>query len=507
MGRLKMADPREPPPLFDEDDNGEEKQENGDLFSSVSESPSKKEEDRNDDDDDIFAEASTEVPLDSPEPEKSDPPKTVDEPASFDPTPDRNDLGASITPPITAASITPPLVSNSKSKEELDEEASGDTYNMEITVTDPKKVGDGMGAYMAFRVNTKTTLPQFRSKELCVYRRFSDFLGLHEKLAEKHQHLGRIIPPPPEKSVVGMTKVKMSKEEQNNDFIEKRRAALERFLNRTTKHPQLRVDPYFIQFLEQDGDLPKATSTSALSGAGVLRLFSKVGDSIGKIAYKMDETDQWFEEKQQQVESLDQQLKKLHTSIETLVTHRKELSVNTGSFAKSAAMLGNAEEHTALSRALSQLAEIEERIDSLHVDQADNDFYVLSELVKDYVALIGAIKEVFQQRVKIFKIWKDAEANLTKKRETRAKLEVARKLDKIPAVSQEITELERKVDKGQEDFETISKNIRTELVRFEKQRVKDFKATIINYLESLMNNQLQLIKYWESFLPEAKAIA
>ena len=105
---------------------------------------------------------------------------------------------------------------------------------MEITVTDPKKVGDGMGAYMAFRVNTKvrssllnmscatesislkrteynvgvslslqTTLPQFRSKELCVYRRFSDFLGLHEKLAEKHQHLGRIIPPPPEKSVVG----------------------------------------------------------------------------------------------------------------------------------------------------------------------------------------------------------------------------------------------------------------------------------------------------------------
>ena len=65
-----------------------------------------------------------------------------------------------------------------------------------------------------------------------------------------------------------------------------------RFLNRTTKHPELRVDPYFIQFLELDGDLPKATSTSALSGAGVLRLFSKVGDSIGKMTYKMDETDQ-----------------------------------------------------------------------------------------------------------------------------------------------------------------------------------------------------------------------
>ena len=55
-------------------------------------------------------------------------------------------------------------------------------------------------------------------------------------------------------------------------------------------------------------------------------------------------------------------------------------------------MLGNAEEHTALSRALSQLAEVEEKIDQLHMDQADNDFFVFSELIKDYINLIGAVK-------------------------------------------------------------------------------------------------------------------
>ena len=55
-------------------------------------------------------------------------------------------------------------------------------------------------------------------------------------------------------------------------------------------------------------------------------------------------------------------------------------------------MLGNAEENTALSRALSQLAEIEEKVDQLHLDQADMDFFVLAELVKDYIMLIGAIK-------------------------------------------------------------------------------------------------------------------
>lgn len=69
-----------------------------------------------------------------------------------------------------------------------------------------------------------------------------------------------------------------------------------------------------------------------------------------------------------------------------------ELSVNTAQFAKSAAMLGNSEDHTALSRALSQLAEVEEKIDQLHQDQASADFYLFSELLGDYVRLITAVK-------------------------------------------------------------------------------------------------------------------
>lgn len=75
-----------------------------------------------------------------------------------------------------------------------------------------------------------------------------------------------------------------------------------------------------------------------------------------------------------------------------------ELSVNTAQFAKSAAMLGNSEDHTALSRALSQLAEVEEKIDQLHQDQANADLYLFSELLGDYVRLIGAVKVRRQRR-------------------------------------------------------------------------------------------------------------
>ena len=38
-----------------------------------------------------------------------------------------------------------------------EEEESGDQFQMEITVTEPKKMGDGMGSYMAYKVNTKVS--------------------------------------------------------------------------------------------------------------------------------------------------------------------------------------------------------------------------------------------------------------------------------------------------------------------------------------------------------------
>jgi len=43
------------------------------------------------------------------------------------------------------------------------------------------------------------------------------FVGLRDKLTEKYLQNGRIIPPAPDKSVLGMTKVKMSKEDDVSD--------------------------------------------------------------------------------------------------------------------------------------------------------------------------------------------------------------------------------------------------------------------------------------------------
>ena len=182
------------------------------------------------------------------------------------------------------------------SPEEVEEESGGDVF-IEVSLAEPHKVGDGISSYLAYKVTTRTNLNYFKREEFSVTRRFSDFLGLHEKLSEKHLSRGRVIPPAPEKSIVGSTKVKMSsgsnegtQQQQpqnysvsagspssggdansNTEFTARRRYALERFINRVAAHPVLRRDHIFIEFLESVRELPRATSTSALSTASVFR--------------------------------------------------------------------------------------------------------------------------------------------------------------------------------------------------------------------------------------------
>lgn len=442
-----------------------------------------------DEEQDIFAEATVELSLDGLPNDKSKPSTT----------------GPSIKSPPSAV-----LQSKSKASQELFEEETEedeDQFDLKVTVTEPEKVGDGMGAYMAYKVSTLTSLTMFKRRDFSVRRRFSDFLGLYDRLSEKHSQNGFIVPPPPEKSLIGMTKVKVGKEDSSSaEFLERRRAALERYLQRIVKHPTLLLDPHVREFLEKD-ELPRAVNTQALSGASLLRMVNKAADAVSKMTIKMNESDIWFEEKFQEIENEDLQLRKLHAVVETLVNHRKELAVNTGVFAKSAAMLGSSEDHTALSRALSQLAEVEEKIEQLYQEQANNDFFLLAELLSDYIRLISAVRGVFDQRVKTWQRWQDVQTMLQKKRENEARLIWANKPEKLQQAKDEITEWEPKVLQCEREFEQISANIRKEVARFEVERIKDFKSRVIVYLETLQNSQQQLIKYWEAFLPEAKAIA
>ncbi|XP_012550143.1 sorting nexin-2 isoform X2 [Bombyx mori] len=414
---------------------------------------------------------------------------------------------------------TPASISTSLNSPVMEEIATERSNNIIITVTEPQKIGEGMSSYVAYRVFTKTNMPIFSKHEFAVLRRFSDFLGLHEKLTEKYLRSGRIIPPAPEKSIVGTTKLKMtstpSTENVNgsvssagvqSQFVERRRAALERFLNRVAQHPVLSIDPDFREFLESGMDLPKATSTSALSGAGMLRLFNKVGETVNKITYRMDEADPWFEERALRVETLEACLRRLGGACEALAGERRELAVRTHDAARAHASLSGADPHAPLSRALSHVADLHEKIENLRLEQSNTDFFILSEHIKDYLGLIGSIKDVFHERVKVFQNWQHAQMQLTKRRENKAKAELSNRPDKAEQAANEIVEWETKVERNQQEFDSISRVIKKEIERWEEIRVDELRATLLHYLEEHMKHQAQAIRYWDAFLPEARAI-
>ncbi|XP_061384292.1 sorting nexin-2-like [Danaus plexippus] len=414
---------------------------------------------------------------------------------------------------IDDISVSSPATIGSSIMEEIATERAN---NIIITITEPQKIGEGMSSYVAYRVITKTNMPIFSKLDFAVLRRFSDFLGLHEKLTEKYLRSGRIIPPAPEKSIMGTTKLKMSStpstESANgspsvqSQFVERRRAALERFLNRVAQHPVLCIDPDFREFLESDTELPKATSTSALSGAGMLRLFNKVGETVNKITYRMDESDPWFEERVARIESLESGLRRLCGACEALATERRELAGRAHEAARAIAAAAAADPHAPLSRALSHLSDLHEKIEHLRNEQANTDFYVLTEHIKDYLGLIGAIKDVFHERVKVFQHWQHSQMQLTKRRENKAKAELANRPEKIEQAANEIIEWESKVERGQQEFDTMSRVIKKELERFEEIRLDQLRDTLLRYLDEHMKHQAQAIRYWDAFLPEARAI-
>jgi len=100
-----------------------------------------------------------------------------------------------------------PSVSEKNNQVEDTPNVSANDINFEngfikISISETTKVGEGMSSYVAYRIVTRTNMTMFKTNNMAVLRRFSDFLGLHNKLTEKYLRNGRLIPPAPQKKYV-----------------------------------------------------------------------------------------------------------------------------------------------------------------------------------------------------------------------------------------------------------------------------------------------------------------
>ncbi|CAJ0593957.1 unnamed protein product [Cylicocyclus nassatus] len=374
-----------------------------------------------------------------------------------------------------------------------DDQLMNADFTLEVRISDFEKRGDGMNAYIVYKLITKSEgVPGVSDRTYEVWRRFSDFLGLHDKLFEKYISKGIIVPAAPEKSIAAMTKTKATSDPATSREVAVRRARqLERFMRRIIQHPRLRIDCDVRDFLTMETELPRASQTAALSGAGVKRIFKSV---FSKMAFHMEEGDRWFEQTQSHVEELDESLRKLLHLSESLTSTRKELAGAQESMSKGLSMLASCEESTALARALSHLTETEENAAALWAKQSEMDSIRFTESLSEYVGLVGSLKELFAERVRVWQNWQSAQQSLARKREQKARLELSGKNDRATALRDEMDEAVRRMDQLEAEFGELSKLIREEIGRFEVQRRHDMRQMFIEYLESLVQTHTEMLE-------------
>lgn len=212
-----------------------------------------------------------------------------------------------------------------------------------MEVCDPVKQGEGVSAYVSYKVRTKTSLAKFNSNEMEVVRRFRDFSWLGEKLREKYK--GVIIPPLPEKNAV-------QKYQMSTEFIESRRKALQVFINRVCAHETLSDAQELQLFLEAQEDVwamevARMNQEEGGTGTKINKFFKgtlTTAQSFLQRGTEEDREDPDYLKMKDYLGHLESHLGEAHRQSARLIKKQNELGWAVGEFGQAADKLGKYEE-------------------------------------------------------------------------------------------------------------------------------------------------------------------
>lgn len=411
---------------------------------------------------------------------------------------------------------------------ETGETHSSETYtsmpskkmDLDITVSDPMKVGDITNAHIVYSIKTKQKnsdahlLPD-PSATYTVMRRYNDFRWIYHQL--QNNHPGRFIPPPPTKQTyIGRF---------NENFIENRRLSLEKMLVKTSQNPHLYDDPDFILFLTSENFAQESKDREIASGSGaslrkdgyldndnkndsseessVLILAPSTGfmSSIFSLSQKINDPDQYFVEKKEYIDSLENSLRLFHKSLDLISSQRSELVTLLDEISITVDELANAELLKATSELLFAFSEVQLKIKD-NLDRVNlQEQLSLGFTAEEYIRLIGSIKHTFETRSKLYQQYHSFNQEYVKKQSQVNKL--SRKYtvqnDKLNLLNFETEKLKSKAASFEKSFNAVSSIIKDELEKFELEKIDDFRNSVEIFIESSIESQKEAIELWETF--------
>ena len=377
--------------------------------------------------------------------------------------------------------------------------ASGSPY--EITVSDPVKQGEGMNAFVSYKVNTKTELKEYEFGQFSVIRRYSDFVWLHAQLVKANP--GAIVPPLPGKMVVGRF---------SEDFVETRRRALQNFLVRVGAHPTLPSTEVFKTFLEANEDQLTATKKdTGKTKKGFWGWASKAASSVtskfsGTPQRERNAADDQIDEIKEYISKLEPQMDTVHKHTAGLIKRNKDLANGLFEFALGFQLLGQSESDS-LSNALSQLGNCADRLSVFTAEEAEKETLYFEEPIKFYTQMVDAVKAALSVRSDKEGAYEKVLSELSSKKSDAAKLEgVAGKEEKLAAVNAAIAEIQEKADEAKRVFDETTERVLNEVARFKKDKLRDFKKLVLDYVQMQIEYNQKVEEAWRAVLPDIESI-
>lgn len=376
--------------------------------------------------------------------------------------------------------------------------------DFEIFVTDPVKQGDGVGAYVSYKVVTKTTLEQYTNKHCEVIRRFRDFVWLHDRLL--HLYKGIIIPPVPEKNVV--QKYQMTKE-----FIELRQMALTVFINRVGAHPVLKRSKELQTFLEASEEdwalevnrVAGETTGARKKFAGVAQMFKDLQHSTANLMSGRsddEEEDPEYLKVRDYIFQLEGHLAEAHRQAARLIKRQLELGQATQEFGKSMEGLGKFEDGR-LADGFLELGNKSDCLSRFLMEQATSLATSFEAPLKEFVRLVKSAKQTIQDRSTALAALTQARDEVDSRRTKLAKLRgtPGLKEEKVAEAERDLNEAQHKAEAAKQAYEGIVQSMSEELARFQRERAQEMSMVLRDFAVAQAQLASDTAKVWRTLVP------
>ncbi|XP_029979151.1 sorting nexin-7 [Sphaeramia orbicularis] len=362
---------------------------------------------------------------------------------------------------------SPSSLVNQYRLEEEEEQPGADAKDFFITVDNPESHVTAIETFIMYRVVTKTTRSEFDSSEYEVRRRYQDFLWLRGRLEESHPTL--IVHPLPEKFVMkGMV------ERFNDGFIETRRKALHRFLNKISEHPVLSYSQHFKVFLTA-----QELTSHRKQGPGFL---SRMGETVRAVANSvrgLRSRPEEFSVMQEYVDHFSTKICSVDKVTQRIIKEQREYLDELRQYGPTYTQWAELEED--LAEPLKGVADCVERCSQETEEQIQQLSEVLVPALHEYVLCAETLKAVMRRRDNI-------QAEFEAKNEALA----SRKADQDA--------LQEEVDGLAERVEVANTTLKEDWSRWQKAMRTDLRSALISTTEKNVDYYEKCLAVWESFL-------